>query len=123
MLIAVNIYCYLIKYLAKQKYLLQFHDTKLNYCVNPLNFIFRYVNGYFDKINGNKYLALVHTNESKDLIRPITKNSDDYDEEYIQFRFNSDDNLPLNKMVEISTITIVVEIFFLKIINVIHKFS
>ena len=28
-LIAVSIYCYLIKYRSKQKYLLPFHDTKL----------------------------------------------------------------------------------------------
>ena len=29
LLIAVSIYCYLIKYQAKQKHLLPFHDTKL----------------------------------------------------------------------------------------------
>ena len=29
LLIAVSIYCYLIKYPAKQKHLLSFHDTKL----------------------------------------------------------------------------------------------
>ena len=28
LLIAVSIYCYLIKFQAKQKHLLQFHDTK-----------------------------------------------------------------------------------------------
>ena len=36
-----------------------------------------------------------------DLIRSITKNADDYDEKYIKIKFNSDDKLPLNKMVEI----------------------
>ena len=30
LLIAVSIYCYLIKYPAKQKHLLPFHDPKLN---------------------------------------------------------------------------------------------
>ena len=62
------------------------------YSVNLLYLIFRYVNGYLEEINGNKYLILVPTNESKekiknyeklwikvrDLIRSITKNSDDY---------------------------------------------
>ena len=59
--------------------------------VNPLYLIFKKVNGYFRDINGNKYLTLVTTNESKkkteelwskirDLIRSITKNSDDYGE-------------------------------------------
>ena len=33
--------------------------------VNPLYFMFNRMNGYFDKINGNKYLTLVPTNESK----------------------------------------------------------
>ena len=72
------------------------------------------MNGYFEEINGNKYLSLVPTNESKeiikkheqpwskikDLIRSITKNSDDYDKKYMKIKFNSDDELPLNKMVE-----------------------
>ena len=85
------------------------------------------MNGYFE-INGNKYLRLVPTNESKekirkygelwikirDLIRSITKNSDDYDEIYMKIEFNSDNALPLNKTIEL---------FFMKIINIIHKFS
>ena len=89
---------------------------------------FRYVNGYFEEINGNKYLTLVRTNESKekvkkyeelwskirDLIRSITKNSDDYDEKYMKIKFNSDDVLPLNETLEIPTITIVVRAIFLE---------
>ena len=85
------------------------------------------MNGYFE-INGNKYLRLVPTNESKekirkygelwikirDLIRSITTNSDDYDEIYMKIEFNSDNALPLNKTIEL---------FFMKIINIIHKFS
>ena len=73
----------------------------------PVNKVYR----YFEEINKNKYLALVPTNESKeiikkyeelwskirDLIRSITKNSDYYDEKYMKIKFNSDDELPLNK--------------------------
>ena len=40
-----------------------------SYRVNPLYFIFRYVNGYFEEINRNKYLTLVPTNESKEKIK------------------------------------------------------
>ena len=61
------------------------------------------MNGYFEEINGNKYLTLVPTNESKqigkkdeelwskirDLIRSIVKNIDDYDEKYKKIKFNS----------------------------------
>ena len=42
----------------------------------------------------------------------ITKNSDDYDEQYMKIKFNSDDELPLNKTVEIPTITIAVRAVF-----------
>ena len=61
---------------------------------NPLYFIINKVSGYFKEIIRNKYLMLVPTNESKeiikkyqelwskikDLIRSVTKNSDDFDE-------------------------------------------
>ena len=62
--------------------------------VDSLYLIINKVNGYFEEINKNKYLTLVPTNKSKelmkkyeelwskirDLIRSIAKNSDDYDE-------------------------------------------
>ena len=73
--------------------------VKIN-SINPLYLIFNKVNGYFEEINGNKYLTLVPTNENKekkyeelwskirDLIRSITKNSDDYNEKYMKIKFN-----------------------------------
>ena len=39
LLISISIYCYLIKYLAKQKHLLPFHDRKekfYKFCVNNM---------------------------------------------------------------------------------------
>ena len=48
----------------------------------------------------------------RDLIRSITKNLDDYDEKYMQIKFDYDDNLPLNKTIEISIVTIVVRPVF-----------
>ena len=53
--------------------------------VNPSQLIFNKVNGYFEEIKRNKYLALVPEErwiKTTDLIRLITKNSDDYDEKY-----------------------------------------
>ena len=58
------------------------------------------MNGYFEEINKNKYLALVPTNESKEitkkyqklwskigyLISSITKNSNDYNEKYMKIK-------------------------------------
>ena len=100
-----NVLIYFIEYVTIKdlKY------VKIN-SVDPLCLIINKVNGYFEEINKNKYLTLVPTNESKeiikkyeelwskirDLIRSITKNSDDYDEKYMKIKFNWDDELPLN---------------------------
>ena len=48
-------------------------DLKI-YIVNPLHLILRYLNGYIDEINGNRYLSLVPTNESKEKIKKNMKN-------------------------------------------------
>ena len=47
-----------------------------------------------------------------DLIRLLTKSLDDYDEISMKTKFDSDDNLPLNKMIEIPIATIVVRAVF-----------
>ena len=87
-------------------------DVKINH-VNPLQLVINKVNGYFEEINTNKYLTLVFVNDSKekiekykelwikirDLIRSITENVDGCDEEYIETRFNSDNELYLNKAI------------------------
>ena len=71
------------------------------------------MNGYFEEINTNKHLTLVFVNDSKekiekykelwikirDLIRSITENFYGCDEEYIKIRFNSDNELYLNKAI------------------------
>ena len=51
--------------------------------------------------------------KEKDLIRLITKNSDD-DEKYMKIKFNSYEELPLNKTIEITSIIIVVTTIFLQ---------
>ena len=50
-----NILIYYIGYVTVKEY------VKI-YSVNLLYLIFRYVNGYFDEINGKKYLTLVTKN-------------------------------------------------------------
>ena len=44
--------------------------VKIN-SVNPLYLIFGKVNGYFEDINGNKYLTLISTDKSKEILRSI----------------------------------------------------
>ena len=96
--------------------------VKIN-SVNPLYLIFNKVNGYFEEINGNKYLTLVPTNESKyeelwskirNSISSITKKSVDCDEKYMKIKFNSDDELSLNKTIEVPSMAIVVRATFYK---------
>ena len=53
-----SIVIYYIGYVTIKKY------VKV-YSVNLLNLIFRYVHGYFEEINGNKYLTLVPTKKNK----------------------------------------------------------
>ena len=88
--------------------------VKIN-SVNPSYLIFSKLNGYFEEINGNKYLTLAPTNESKEIIRKyeelwsvirdlitsITKNLDDYDKKYMKVNFDLDNDLLLNKTIQI----------------------
>lgn len=82
--------------------------------VKPMCLIINNVmNGYIEESNGNEFLILIFTNESKDklkkfeeickiksLIRSANNNSGDYDEKY--------GNLPLKKIVEFYDIIIVI---------------
>ena len=78
------------------------------------------------EINGNKYLTLVSTNEReekikkyeelklkiRDFIRSMTNNLKEYDEKYMKIKFDSGENLSLNKTIEILIVTIVVSAVF-----------
>ena len=48
----------------------------------------------------------------RDLIRSITKNSDDYDEKYTKIKFTSDDKFPLNEMINIPSMIVAVRAVF-----------
>ena len=48
----------------------------------------------------------------RDLIKLVITKSDDYHEKYIKIKFDSDDELPLNKTIKIPIITIVVRAVF-----------
>ena len=50
----------------------------------------------------------------KNLISSITKNSDDSDKKYMKIKFNSDDELPPNKTIQIPTKAIVVRAIVLE---------
>ena len=50
----------------------------------------------------------------RDLIRSKTKNSCDYDEKFMEIKFDSDDDLPLNKKLEVLSMIIVNRAVFYK---------
>ena len=99
--------------------------VKIN-SVNRSYLIFKDMNGYFEEINRHKYLMPIPTNEIKEkikkydelrikiryIIRSITKNLDEYDEKYMKIKFNSDDELPLNRTIGILCMILVVRPIF-----------
>ena len=94
---------------------LELNTLNLSYAtannVNPLYLIINKINGYTEESNGNKYLTLVSTYESKDtwkkyeelwnkirnIIGSITNNSDNYDDKYMKIKFNSYNDLSSTK--------------------------
>ena len=94
--------------------------------VNPLYLIINQVDGYFKKINGNKYLTLVSTDKNKEVltkytelwdgiknsIEKINNNSGGYGKDFIKIKFNSDDSLSLNKTLRLHNTTVIVRPVF-----------
>ena len=91
-------------------------DCKNIYSVNPLYLRITHANGYIEEINENKYLIFdsmeLHSIDgNKELlkkynyafngimskIKEINSDDCDYKKAYMKIKFNSDDNLPLNK--------------------------
>ena len=46
-----------------------------------------------------------------------------YDDNYMKIKFNTDDNIPLNKIIYFPTITIIIRFITKKMINIILNFS
>ena len=75
-----------------------------------------HANGYIEEKGVNKYLIFDSTDENKELLKKyndvwngiknkieeVTSGKCDYDKDYIKIKFNSDDDLPLNKPLKIS---------------------
>ena len=90
--------------------------------VNPLHLIIGKVYGK----NGNKYLTLVSKDkneevltkyidlwdEIKNSIEKIYNNSDEFGKDFMKMKFNSDDSLPLNKILKLRNMTIIVRSVF-----------
>ena len=78
------------------------------------------------KKNENKYLIFDSVNENKEVlkkyfeiwdriknkIKAINGDECDYGEDYMKIKFNSDDDLPLNKLLKFHNITIIIRSVF-----------
>ena len=96
--------------------------------VNPLYLIINEVDGYIEESNGNEYLIFASTdknkevltkytelwNKIKNLIKIIDDKPDKYGKDLKKIKFDSDDNLPSNKLVKLHNLTIIVRSVFQK---------
>ena len=101
-------------------------DCENIYSVNPLYLCVDHANGYIEGKNGNKYSIFDSTDENKkllkkyndvwngirDKIKKVSSGKCDYENDYLKIRFNSDDNLPLNKPLNFHNMTITIRSVF-----------
>ena len=94
--------------------------------VNPLYLGITSVNGYIEEKGIDKYLVFDLTDENKELlkkyndvfngirdkIKEINSNDCDYEKDYMKIKFNSDDDLPLNKSLKFRLMTITIRHVF-----------
>ena len=94
--------------------------------VNPLYLHIDNASGYIEEINEDKYLVFDVTYENKELLKryddvfngimdKIKKIDDDwleYAKDYMKIKFNSDDNLPLNKQLKFYNMTVTIRCVF-----------
>ena len=93
--------------------------------VNPLYFGITHANGYIEEKDTNKYLVFNSTDENKELLKKYNdvfngirnkikeiNNECDYEKDYMKIKFNSDDDLPLNKLLKFRLMTITIRHVF-----------
>ena len=117
-----NIGIYNIGYITIKK----IDDCESIYSVNPLYLRVDHVNGYIEEKGVNKYLVFDSTDQNKELlkkyndvfhgirdkIKEVCSDECDYEKDYIKNKFNSDDNLPLNKPLKFHNMTITIRSVF-----------
>ena len=97
------------------------------YSVNPLHLIIGKVDGYIKENNRNKYLVFDSTDENKKIFKKYRELWDgikneietinggkkaEYSKDFMKIKFNTDDNLPLNKPLKLHLLTIIVRCIF-----------
>ena len=110
---------YNIKYITIKK----IDDCKNIYSVNPMYLRVNHANGYIEEKGANKYLVFdsmeLHSidlhyvfNGIRDKIKEINSNGCDYEKDYMKTKFDSDDDLPLNKQLKFHSMVITIRSVF-----------
>ena len=101
-------------------------DSENIYSVNPLYLLVNHANGYIEEKGVNKYLIFDSTDENKELLKKyndvwngiknkieeVSSGECDYEKDYMKIKFNSDDDLPLNKPLKFHLMTITIRRVF-----------
>ena len=118
-----NIGIYNIGYITINK----IDDYESIYSVNPLYLQVNHANGYIEEKNGNEYSILDDSvDENKELfkkyadgwngiknkIEEIRVSEYDYEKDFTKIKFNSDDDLPLNKPLKFHAMNIIIRSIF-----------
>ena len=98
----------------------KFGDCKNIHSVNPLYLIIYSVTGYFEDKNGEKYLVIDLTEKYEEVFSGIRSEIETinggkelfYGKNYARIGISTDDNLPLNKQLKFSTLTIIARCVF-----------
>ena len=101
-------------------------DYENIYSVNPLYLTISHPSGYIEEKDVNKYLIFDSTDENKKLLKKynhflmeleiksnkISGDKCDYGKDYMKIKFNSDNNLPLNKQLKFHNLIITIRSVF-----------
>ena len=97
------------------------------YSVNPLYLIIGEVDGHIEEKNGSKYLVFDSTDENKEKFKKYTElwngikneietingsKKGEYGKDFRKIKFDTDDNLPLNKQLKLRMLTVIVRSIF-----------
>ena len=94
--------------------------------MNPLYLLIDHASGYIEEKGVNKYLVFDSTDENKELlkkyndvwngiknkIKEVSDKECDHEKDCMKIKFNSDDNLPLNKPLKFHLMTITIRSVF-----------
>ena len=100
-------------------------DCENIYSVHPLYLPISHANGYIEEKGVNKYLIFDSKDENKDLVKntmmfgmeqkkieQVSSDECDYEKNYMKIKFNSDDDLLLNKLLKFHLMTITIRSVF-----------